>query len=96
MTQLDNMCAIIPDNILWRKDDDKAVLFDEERGEPYLLNETATRIWELCHQGNKICRMLELLTEEFEGEPEIIRKETYAVLNSLIDKKLLRLATDDS
>ncbi len=96
MTQLDNQKAIIPETILWRKDDGRVVLFDEQTGEPYLLNETATRIWELCQEGKKISQIIELLLEEFEEEPAVIKDETCALLATLQDKNLLGLAPDDS
>jgi hypothetical protein len=96
MTQVDDQRTIIPETILWRKDEEQAVLFDEERGEPYLLNDTATRVWELCQQGEKIGRIIEALLEEFEGDPSVIKKETHALLTNLQDKKLLRLEPDDS
>jgi hypothetical protein len=33
---------------LWRVIDGRAVIFHEETGRAFTLNETATRIWELC------------------------------------------------
>ena len=32
-----NRIPVIPANVLWRTDDEKAVLFDELNGEPYIL-----------------------------------------------------------
>jgi hypothetical protein len=94
MTQSSSKKPIIPETILWRKDDGKAVIFDEESGEPYLLNETGTRIWELCQRGIKIERIISMLTAEFDADPATIKKETYAMLTTLQDKNLLRLTLD--
>lgn len=94
MTKHNNQKVVIPETILWRKDEGKVVVFDEERGEPYLLNETATRIWELCDRGEGIDKIIALLLEEFEGDPVVIEKETLTLLTTLQDKRLLRLDLD--
>ena len=88
---MENMKVIIPETILWRKDGDQAVLFDEERGEPYLLNDTAARVWELCQHPVCVGEIINALAAEFEGETQTIKKETLDLLSRLEEKKLLRL-----
>lgn len=81
----------IPSNILWREEEGNTVLFDEENGEPYLLNETGTRIWELCNEEVPIGEILSLLPLEFQGEAADIREEALQMIHELVDRKLLEL-----
>jgi hypothetical protein len=82
---------VIPTNILWREEGGNTVLFNEADGEPYLLNETGSRIWELCHEGIAVEEILRLLSEEFDGDPAAIETEALALLQELAEKKLLEL-----
>ena len=82
---------VIPTNILWREEGGNTVLFNEVDGEPYLLNETGSRIWELCHGGIAVEEILRMLSEEFDGDPAAIKMETLALLEELAERKLLEL-----
>jgi hypothetical protein len=82
---------LVPPNILWREEDGNTVLFDEENGEPYLLNETGTRIWELCNDEVTVGDILSLLPQEFEGETAVIQEEALELIRDLVGKKLLEL-----
>ncbi len=82
---------VVPANILWREEGGNTVLFNEADGEPYLLNETGSRIWALCHEGNTVHEILRLLPEEFDGDPTAIETEALALLQELAEKKLLEL-----
>lgn len=87
----DTRKPVVPSNILWREEEGNTVLFDEENGEPYLLNETGTRIWELCNEEVTVAEILSLLPQEFEGDPATIREEALVLIQDLVDKKLLAL-----
>ncbi len=41
-------CPVRTPTALWRVLDGCAVIFHEETGRAFALNETATRIWEMC------------------------------------------------
>jgi hypothetical protein len=81
----------IPSNVLWREEDGNTVLFDEEKGEPYLLNETGSRIWELCNDDVTLGEILSLLPQEFEGDTAVIQKQAMDLIQDLVEKKLLEL-----
>lgn len=81
----------VPSNVLWREEEGNTVLFDEENGEPYLLNETGTRIWELCNEDVTVGEILSLLPLEFEGERTTIQKEALELIYDLVDHRLLEL-----
>ncbi|MBI5788251.1 MAG: PqqD family protein [Candidatus Schekmanbacteria bacterium] len=82
----------IPETVLWRKDGNQVVLFDEERGEPYLLNETASRIWELCSNSMPVNEITAALMAEFEGDQQVIKTDTLTLLTLLEKKGLLRFS----
>ena len=79
----------IPSQILWRKEDGEVVLFDEESGEPYLLNEIGARIWELCQQYGEVKEILRQLYKEYEGKETQIKEDCLRLLNELLQKNLL-------
>ncbi|MEK6777578.1 MAG: PqqD family protein [bacterium] len=82
----------IPSNVLWREEDGNTVLFDEQNGEPYLLNETGARIWELCNEDVPLGEILSLLPQEFEGDTTVIQKQAMDLIQDLVEKKLLELS----
>jgi len=82
--------VIIPPRILWRKEDGEVVLFDEESGEPYLLNETGARIWELCQQYGEVREILRQLYEEYGEERAQIKEDCLQLLNELMERSLLK------
>ncbi len=84
----------IPSNVLWREEEGNTVLFDEENGEPYLLNGTGSRIWELCNDDVTLGEILSLLPQEFEGDTAVIQKEALDLIQDLVEKKLLALSSD--
>ncbi len=92
MGQEDKRTAVIPPNILWRKEDENTVLFNEDDGEPYVLNETGSRIWELCNEEVPVHEILALLPQEFDGEAAVIQQEARNLINELVEKKLLMLS----
>lgn len=79
----------IPPHILWRKENEDVVLFDEESGEPYLLNETGARIWELCQQYRGVKEILRQLYEEYGGQEAQIKEDCLRLLNELLERNLL-------
>ncbi len=80
----------IPERILWRVDDDNAVLFDEDEGAPFLLNPTATEIWRMVDQGNSSETIVTALCRKYPDPPEErIRAETMELIHDLCEKKLL-------
>jgi PqqD family protein of HPr-rel-A system len=87
---LDNT-PTIPEYILWRVEDENAVLFNEETGDPFLLNETGTRIFEHCTGGHTIAEIVDTLIEEYECDKAAIQEDVLETLQELIEKKLIRI-----
>jgi len=80
----------IPERILWRVDDDNAVLFDEDEGAPFLLNPTATEIWRMVDEGHSSEAIVTALCRKYPASPdEQIRRETMELVHELYEKKLL-------
>jgi hypothetical protein len=80
----------IPECILWRIDDGKAVLFNENEGHPFLLNHTATQIWQMIYDGKSVAIILEELCRVYQNTPpERIKEETIQILEDLCMKQIL-------
>ncbi len=79
------------DNILSRTEKGKAVIFDDKEGEPYLLNETGTLIWQLCDGMLSVREITEETVKQFEGDSAVIEKEVIAFIENLAEKKIVSL-----
>jgi len=89
-----NLSEKIPvpkDNILSREENGKTVIFDDSLGEPYLLNETGTIIWQLCDGKLKVKEIAEELCQNFEGDSSTIENEVIAFIENLAEKKIVSL-----
>ena len=85
----ENIIYRIPAAVLWREEKDCVVLFNEESGEPYLLNEIGTSIWKLCAQRKKCGEIVSAMVELYEGSSEQISKETKKFLSDLKNEGFL-------
>ncbi|RMF92189.1 MAG: PqqD family protein [Candidatus Schekmanbacteria bacterium] len=90
-TKLLERVPVPSEKILSRIENAKAVIFDDSVGEPYLLNETGTLIWQLCDGNLKIKEIIEILCQQFEDDPSRIEKEVLDFIDKLKEKKIISL-----
>lgn len=55
--------------------DDTAIVLDGQRGKYLGLNETASRILDLLARGRTTGQVLETMSEEYDIEPEALRRD---------------------
>jgi hypothetical protein len=55
----------------------------------HLLNETATRVWELLEPGATVDGLVEALVDEFEVDPAEARRDVEAVLSDMRQKDIV-------
>ena len=81
----------------WRRDpdlpyqklDEDTIVVDPRRREVHLLNETASRVWELLASPRSIDELVSLLVEEFEAAPDEVRPSIEELLSDLGAKGVL-------
>lgn len=73
----------------FQKLNDEVLVVDPRTREVHLLNVTATRIWDLLENPRTADELLVLLSQEFDGSPELMRAEVDELLVHLEAKGLV-------
>lgn len=68
--------------------DDEIIVVNPAQREVYLLNETASRVWELCATPRTVEDLVAGLAEEYEVPEEDLRRALSEVLDGFRDKRV--------
>ena len=69
--------------------DEETLVIDPSRREVHLLNETASRVWQLCASPRTVDELVAALGEEYDAEPDDLRRGIIELLAGLEEKSLL-------
>ena len=69
--------------------DEETLVVNPSRREVHLLNETATRVWELCASPQTLEDVVTALADEYDAPAEDVRSAVVELLDGLRDKSLL-------
>jgi hypothetical protein len=69
--------------VLWRENDDCIVLFHEDTGRAFALNETAAALWRMLDGTLSVDEITARLAERLSVEPSVAREATLGALDSL-------------
>lgn len=72
--------------------DDTAIVLDGRRGKYLGLNETASRILDLLAEGRTTGQVLETMSDEYEIEPAILRRDIARFIEEMEIMELLTAA----
>ncbi|MFC2149095.1 PqqD family protein [Candidatus Auribacterota bacterium] len=76
----------VNENIVLRKEDDDAFLYDPETGSVSVINNTGILIWENLHKGKNTGEIIAALLRDFPEEPpERIRSDCELFIKNLIE-----------
>ncbi len=70
---------------------DEMLLYDSEGGEVHVLNTTMREIYLLCDGRHSIEDLASSLVAEFEIDEQTARRDTFAVLERLVDLEIVSL-----
>ena len=77
-------------NLAWRKIEDEVVIIDLDKGRQFHeLNDSGSRIWELCDGETSVDDIASALTEDFELDLPEAHKEVTEFITYLTEKDLL-------
>ena len=79
----------IASHVAWRRVEDEIVVLDLETSIYYSLNEVASRIWELIHQGKGASEISQALTKEYEVDGKRVQKDASSFVAELKKEKLI-------
>ena len=69
--------------------DEETLVVDPLRREVHLLNETATRVWQLCASPRTLDDMVSALADEYDAAVDDLRQDVVQLLEGLCEKSLL-------
>jgi hypothetical protein len=69
--------------------DEETLVVDPSRREVHLLNETASRVWQLCASPRTLDDLVAALGEEYDAPADDLRRGVTELLEGLRDKSLL-------
>lgn len=69
--------------------DDETLIVDPAERKAYLLNETASRVWELCALPRTIDDLVAGLESDYDVPAAQLRREVTALINHFLDNHLL-------
>lgn len=75
--------------------DDEVVMFSEEKGEFFALNNVASKIWEIIAKPTKTSMIVEQLMLDFEVDEKTCLNQTIDFLLSMKEKSLIRVAKNN-
>jgi hypothetical protein len=71
--------------------DGEAVILNLRAGVCYGLNAAGTRIWNLLKEPKTVNQIRDVILEEYEVEPERCESDLLALLQELVDKRLIEV-----
>jgi hypothetical protein len=69
--------------------DEETIVINPRRREVHLLNETATRVWQLCASPRTVDDLVTALGEEYDASADDVRRAVAELVDGLRDKSLL-------
>lgn len=81
----------IPDNVLFRQLEEESVILHLETEMYYGLDDVGTRMWTVLTASESVRAAFEVLTAEYDTEPEILQKDLTGLIENLVDKGLLEI-----
>ncbi|WP_165322079.1 PqqD family protein [Rhizorhabdus phycosphaerae] len=72
----------------------ETVMMDAESGYYYNLDPIGSRIWHALAEPTRVDALCDRLAEDFDAPIEVIRKDVLALLESLVERKLLLVEGD--
>ena len=83
--------VIIPEDVLFQKLEDKAVILQLEKESYYGFDEVATSMWEQLREHKSVDTVVKNMMEEYAVEEEVLRKDLNNLIDTLIDLGLATL-----
>jgi len=84
------------ENSLSAEVDDALVLMSIERGHYYSLDVIGANIWQRLEQWTAVSELCSILGEEYDADPETIRRDVLALLESLAKECLIEILPDST
>ena len=81
----------IPENILFRQLEDESVLLHLNKEMYYGLDDVGTRMWIVLAESESIREAFDVLSAEYDIEPDVLEKDLIGLIEHLLNKGLLEI-----
>jgi len=88
------MKVTVPDEVMFRDLDGEAVLLNLDNENYYGLDEVGTRIWTVLTTTNSIQEAYDILINEYDTEPEVLKVDLSELVQELQKQGLIDLSDD--
>ena len=79
----------IPAQVMAREVGDETVILDLANGTYYGLDPVGARIWQLMAEGQMLTQVCDVMLAEYEVTREDIERDVFALVQTLLDRKLV-------
>ena len=86
----------VPDHVVFRPFVSETVVLNLETGLYHALNPTAGRMLEVIAETGDLETSLGLLVDELDAEGDVIRRDVAGLIDQLLERGLVTVATDPS
>ena len=83
--------VVIPKDVLVNELQGESVLLNLDNENYYGLDEVGTRMWAVLKESETIQAAYDSLVDEYDVEPEVLRKDLEALIQHLLDEGLVQL-----
>jgi hypothetical protein len=80
----------IKKGVLWQEVDGEVVIVVPKE-DPMYLNESGSVVWKLIDRGLDESKIIDKITDDYEGDRKIIEKDVKAIISDLIKNKCIEL-----
>lgn len=77
-------------SVIAQPNGESTVLFHMESGRYFSLNDTGSRVWSLCDGTRTTDQILDLMADEFDAPPELLREDVSELLRELAGRGLVK------
>ena len=81
----------VPDNVLFRQLEDESVILHLNKEVYYGLDDVGTRMWTVLTDSESIQAAFEVLSDEYDIDPESLENDLTGLVEKLVDKGLLEI-----
>lgn len=83
----------IPENVLFRQLEDESVLLHLNKEMYYGLDDIGTRMWIVLAESESIREAFDVLTAEYDIEPDALKNDLIGLIENLMNKGLIEIQT---
>jgi hypothetical protein len=82
----------IPDHVMFRELQGESVLLNLDTETYFGLDDVGTRMWAVLAEAATVGQAYEILLEEFDVDPDTLRKDLGALVDQLVEKGLFEIS----